>query len=336
LFCWPDAYKTGKKLKILIIRFSSYGDIILTTPIIDAIRKRYPAARIDFLVMDRFVDAIRLNGHIHTLIPFEKEKFKGIVGIFHFSQRLRKEGYDLVVDLHAKVRSIIMSHFMATRVVRYRKRRWWKTLGVNLRLIRYRVDDTIVRNYWHPLARLGIPCPPERLTFDYSKEDLRRMAPFGGTVLFAPGAANPTKRWPAEYFARLGVLLSQEITLIGGPGDFEELEEIRKYIGPRCRNLAGELDLKESGALIAASRYLVCNDSGPFHMARGVGTKAFVIFGPTDPNMFTFNENAVLIYAHLKCAPCSLHGDRKCPRGHFRCMLDLTPQKVFKWISAQK
>jgi ADP-heptose:LPS heptosyltransferase len=306
----------------------------LTTPILDAIRQKHPKARIDFLVMDRFMDAIRGNRHIHTLIPFEKDKFKGILGIFRFSKKLRPQRYDLVIDLHAKLRSILLSLFLATKVLRYRKRRWWKSLGVNLRLIRYRVDDTIVRNYWRPLVPLGIPCPQERLTFDYFEEDVRKVAPYRDTILMAPGAARATKKWPADYFAQLGSLLDKRITLIGDAGDFDELEPIRKHIGPKCRNLAGQLDLKQSGALLAASNYLICNDSGPFHIARGVGTKVFVIFGPTDPGMFTYEKGACLIYAHADCSPCSLHGDKKCPQDHFRCMLDLTPEHVLHLIQS--
>ena len=100
----------------------------------------------------------------------------------------------------------------------------------------------------------------------------------------------------------------------------------------RCKNLAGKLTLKESGALIATARYVIANDSGPFHIARGVGQNVFVIFGPTDPKMFTYDQGAVLIYSNATCSPCSLHGDPVCPKGHFKCMLDLTPEKVYQII----
>jgi len=101
--------------------------------------------------------------------------------------------------------------------------------------------------------------------------------------------------------------------------------------------MAGKLSLKESGALMSKAQYVVTNDSGPFHIARGVSKKVFVIFGPTDPNMFTYDaNNTVLLYNQLACAPCSLHGDDKCPQGHFRCMQELTPEDVYTKISENR
>jgi len=127
-------------------------------------------------------------------------------------------------------------------------------------------------------------------------------------------------------------MLQEKILLIGGKEDFDDFEAIRSRIGNACENLAGQLSLKESGALISLSKFVLTNDSGPFHIARGVSKKAFVIFGPTDPDMFDFDNKAVLIYAHSPCAPCSLHGDKTCPKGHFECMRSLTPQKVYEII----
>ena len=89
---------------------------------------------------------------------------------------------------------------------------------------------------------------------------------------------------------------------------------------------------KESGALLSTAKYIVTNDSGPFHIARGVKTKSYVIFGPTDPGMFSYGEREKLIYANEPCSPCSLHGDLKCPKGHFNCMKKITPESVYKII----
>jgi ADP-heptose:LPS heptosyltransferase len=148
----------------------------------------------------------------------------------------------------------------------------------------------------------------------------------------APGAANYTKKWPKEYFSEFGKRLRGQIVLIGGKDDFNDFEFIKNKVGDKCVNLAGKLNLKESGVLIARSRYVVTNDSGPFHIARGVGKKVFVIFGPTDPGMFEYDKKSILLYENTECSPCSLHGDKKCPKGHFKCMKDLTPEKVYKLV----
>lgn len=315
-------------MKLLIVRFSSFGDIILTTPVLRAIKETYPAAQIDFLVLDKFADAISGNPHIDRLLIFDKKRHKGIAGLLRFARSLKANHYDQVIDLHAKVRSILLCHVLGAPVHRYRKRRWWKSIGVKLRLMRYQVDDTIVNNYFTAVSHLKIPPTQEKLRFDYSPKDAAHVAQYNDFVALAPGAANATKKWPKEYFAKLGKMLGGKIIIVGGPEDARDGEEIRRHIGPDCLNLAGKLTIKQSGALIARAEYIVCNDSGPFHMARGVGTKAFVFFGPTDPGMFHYDNNAILIRAGLPCAPCSLHGDKKCPLGHFNCMRELTPEKV--------
>jgi len=320
-------------VKILVIRLSSIGDIILTTPIIRALRKKYPEAAIDFLAMDRFRDAI--NGHpdISNILEFKRDKYRGLSGILRFSRTLKSTKYDLVIDLHAKLRSRLICLALKSRTLRYTKRSFWKTMGVRLHLMRYQVDDTIVRNYFRPLVPLGISPGPENLNFVFTRKDLEAVTAFANRVVLAPGAANPTKKWPAEYFGDLGRLMNQPIALLGGPEDKEDLEAIRQHIGPgMCENLAGKLSLKQSGALLSNARFVITNDSGPFHMARAGGRPVFVIFGPTDPNMFTFNQNETLIYAGEPCAPCSLHGDDQCPKGHFRCMLNLTPDMVLNTI----
>lgn len=322
-------------MNILIIRLSSIGDVILTTPILDAIKKKYPDATLDFMVMDRFQEAISGNPNIDSLILFERDKYKGLPGIVRFVKSLNRRRYNLVIDLHAKIRSIIISLLIHGRVLRYKKRSIWKSVLVPLRLTRYHVDDTIVRNYFKPLSKLHIYFTKESLSFYFDEISRQKVRPYRNCVVMAPGAARNTKQWPAEYFAELGKLLKQKIVLIGGADEFAKFEQICKQIGPACENLAGKLSLKESGALLAGAKFVISNDSGPFHIARAVATKAFVIFGPTDPGMFEYDQDAVLIYENASCSPCSLHGDSQCPQGHFDCMLRLTPEKVYKIITSE-
>ena len=316
-----------------MIRLSSIGDIILTTPVLEALRSRYPDAQIDFLVMDRFKDAMQGVPWIDNLILFPKASYKGLHGLIRFGKQLSQTHYDVVIDLHAKIRSIIIARQLKTRVLRYRKRAWWKSILVPLRLTTYHVDDTIVRNYFRPLSKLDVYYTREKLYFHFEPSDLEAVQITGDFVVLAPGAANQTKKWLPEYFGRLGHLIQKPVVIVGGKEEFEAFEEIRRIIGSSCKNMAGKLSLKESGALMSRAQYVVTNDSGPFHIARGVNSKVFVIFGPTDPKMFTYDDNTVLLYNDLDCSPCSLHGDEKCPQGHFRCMKELTPEKVFAKIS---
>ena len=322
-------------LKILVIRLSSIGDIILTTPVLKAIKAEYPSATIDFLVMENFQDAISGVPWVDSLLLFNKYRNRRMTDLLRFGRRLNQNAYDLVIDLHAKIRSIIIASQIRSKTLRYKKRAWWKSILVPLRLIRYNVDDTIVKNYFRPLKQIGIHFNEEKLHFAFEPGHLDAVNAYENFVVMAPGAANATKAWPEEYFARLGRMIGGNIVLIGGGSEYDSFETIRTAIGDACKNLAGKLSLKESGALISKSNYVITNDSGPFHIARGVGKKVFVIFGPTDPGMFEYDSQSILLYEKKDCAPCTLHGDNICPQSHFSCMRDLTPEKVYARIMAE-
>ncbi len=324
-------------MKILIIRLSSIGDIILTTPVIKAIRDKYPKAEIHFLVADKFKEAITENKNIDKVCLFNGEKYKGINGIYNFSKELRKENYDMVIDLHSKIRSKLISFFIkGKKTYRYKKRVWWKTLLVKMKFIKYSADDTIVKNYFNALTEEKIYFKTEELEFNFEKAAEEKVNKYKKIIVFAPGASKNTKKWPRENFAKLGKILiektEESIVIIGGKNEETEIEWIKEEIGDRAINLAGKLSLKESGALIKNAEFIVTNDSGPFHIARGVKTISFVLFGPTDPKMFDYNKDDILLYAGEKCSPCSLHGDSKCPKKHFKCMKNITPEMVFEKI----
>ena len=319
-----------------MIRLSSIGDVILTTPVLKEFKKRYPDAVVDFLVLDKFKDSIEGCPYVDNLIIFNKKEYQGIKGIKKFSDGIKGNGYDYVFDLHSKLRSVAISVFIGAKTFRYKKRALWKTILVKAKLIKYSADDTIVKNYFGALKELGVKYKGEDLNFTFSKEDLDSVSEYRGFAVFAPGASKNTKKWTVEGFGNLAKLLREKygkkIALIGGAGDHEICESINSISQGSCVNLAGKLSLKESGALLSEADLLVTNDSGPFHISRGVKKKAFVIFGPTDPKMFEYDQYGVLIYRGEPCSPCSLHGDEVCPKAHFNCMKLLKAEDVLKVI----
>ncbi|MDO4589036.1 MAG: glycosyltransferase family 9 protein [Fusobacterium sp.] len=323
-------------MKILVIRLSSIGDIILTTPVLKAFKEKYPEAVVDFLVLDKFKSAIEGLPYIDSLILFNKEKNDGIKNMRAFAEELKKNNYDYVFDLHSKLRSKIISRYLGVQCYRYKKRSWWKTLLVKMRLIKYKVDDTIVKNYFGAFKNFGIKYKGEDLTFSFPKESVHKFDEFVDLPVIAPGASKNTKKWTTEGFGILAKLIfekyEKKTVLIGGKEDIKVCEKIDKISGGHTINLAGKLSLKESGALLSRAKFLVTNDSGPFHIARGVKCKTFVIFGPTSPEMFEFGENDILIYSGENCAPCSLHGDKVCPKHHFNCMKNIKSEMILKEI----
>ena len=322
-------------MKILVIRLSSIGDIILTTPVLKAFKEKYPEAVIDFLVLDRFKDSIEGVPYIDNIILFNKKKNDGLHNMENFGKELKKNGYDYIFDLHSKIRSKVISKNIGVKTFTYKKRSWWKTLLVKMRLIKYKVNDTIVKNYFGAFKNFALEYKGEDICFAFSEKDDKYME-YEGYPVMAPGASKNTKKWTKEGFGNLAKLLYQKhgkkTILIGGKEDIKLCSEIDKISGGHTISMAGQLSLKESGALLSRASFLVTNDSGPFHIARGVNCKTFVIFGPTSPEMFDFGENTVLINKKLKCSPCSLHGDKECPKGHFDCMKQITEKEIFDII----
>lgn len=323
-------------MKILVIRLSSIGDIILTTPVLKAFKEKYPEAIIDFLVLDKFKAAIEGLLYIDNLILFNKKENDGLKNMKIFAEKLRSNNYDYVFDLHSKLRSKVISKHLGVKCYRYRKRSWWKTLLVKLRLIKYEVDDTIVKNYFGAFKDFGVEYKGEDLTFSFPSGMEEKFKEYADLPVMAPGASKNTKKWTPEGFGTLAKLIfekyGKETILIGGNEDKEVCEKIDKISGRHTINLAGKLSLKESGALLSRAKFLVTNDSGPFHIARGVKCKTFVIFGPTSPGMFDFGKNDTLIYSGESCAPCSLHGDKVCPKHHFNCMNNIKGEMILKEI----
>jgi len=326
-------------MRILIIRLSSIGDILLTTPVLSAWKEKYPESTMDVLVMKNFGEVLEGNPSIDNLLFFDKEKTKSLGELIRFAGNLRKNGYDCVFDLHGKLRSRLIVKLLGVKAFTYRKRRFWKTVLVALRLSRYRPDDTIVRNYFGAFRDFGLCYRGEQLRFYFSDQDLAGVAPWAGHPAMSRGASKNTKKWPLDYFTELAQLLyerfGKEILILGGREDAQEAALIEKKSGGRCINLAGKLSLKESGALLSRSLFLVCNDSAPFHLARAAGIPTFVFFGPTSPRMFDLNEKDTLLYAGESCSPCSLHGEKACPRGHFHCMRHITPQQALEAIGTK-
>ena len=325
-------------MRILIIRFSSFGDIILTTPVINEIINKYPDAVIEYLVYNNFSDAITMNPKILSSYHFDKKMNRDRKYIFSVIEILKMQNDDYVIDLHSK----FLSQYMGKKIskesnamyLKYSKRKWWKSVLVKMRIIRYKADRSIVKSYFTAVKKLRINYVNGEIDFYFSNETETQMVEKYGLknrkyIVLAPGASKVTKEW--IYYEELANKLAAEtdydVVVIGGKEDYLKVKEIQ-----RIQNLAGKLNFKESGVILKYAKFAVTNDSGPFHIARAMKTKTIVIFGPTDPKMFTYNEKTYLLTSRQDCSPCSLHGGKKCPKGHFKCMKELTHEKVYDKI----
>ena len=325
-------------MRILIIRFSSFGDIILTTPIINQLYKKYPNVKIDFLVYGSFSDAITLNPKITNYYYFDKKMNNNMKYISNLIKNIEDENYDYIIDLHSK----FLSKYIGKRISRnssaiyfkYKKRKLFKTILVKMRLIKYKADMSIVKSYFTAVEKLGVKYVNEELDFYFTKEVEKEITDKYNLrnrnyIILAPGASKVTKEW--VYYNELAIKISNEtnyeVIVIGGKKDKLKVNEDKKI-----QNLAGELNFKESGVMLKYATMAVTNDSGPLHISRAMGVKTIAIFGPTDQDMFCFNNKTYPITSKQKCSPCSLHGDSKCPKVHFNCMKKLTYNEVYENI----
>ena len=330
-------------MKILIIRLGSLGDVVLTTPVLEILGKTYPEAELHYLVKKEFSQILEGNPHLKRIIPFEnKGEHKGLRGLLKIIEELKEQRYTHVLDLHANLRSRIISGLLwGTQSLRYNK----QAIKRRLLLRKFKVNTKhTVEAYQDALLPLGISAKPGSPRIYCSNEEIETADKYliekgiqeGATIIgISPGAKWPTKMWPEDHFTELGEKivsdLGANILVVGGADERELSERIAEKIGDHCVSIAGKTNIRESAALISRCNLFITNDSGPMHMATAVEVPVVAIFGPTVRGFgFSPLGKSVVIEKKLGCRPCSLHGSPKCPKEHFDCMKLLDVEDVFK------
>lgn len=329
-------------MKVLVIRLSSLGDVVLATPVVEMLKKVHPSAEVDFLVKKEYSGLLEGNENISRIIPFDsKGTHKGVNGLLAIVRQLKKEGYTHLVDLHGNLRSRIITGLLAdSKTLRYKKQ------VLQRRMLLWGLKPPTIHTveaYCSSLSSLDvktdfIPLPSIRISQeedDVAGERLRTFGVSNGLLIgLNPGAKWATKRWTEEGFIEVGKRAISElggrVLLFGGPDEKGLCERIAESIGEGAFSVAGKAGLKETAALIKRCNVFVTNDSGPMHIATAVGTPVVAIFGPTVQEFgFSPLGKSVVVEKGLKCRPCSLHGSERCPKGHFECMNKIDADEVF-------
>ena len=326
---------------MLVLRFSSLGDIVLTSAALDALKKAWPQTRVVFAVKSVFADLVKHSPHVDEVLEMRPGE-----SAFAFAKRLRAAAPDAILDLHRNNRSRALRMLVRgpkKRVV-WSKRPFVDNIAVRLRLRPYRAAMTISERYHRAVEALaGRALPKGEMRLWHSEEDGREAARILAAegidtsrplVGMSPGATAETKRWPADRFAEIARRLSAGGLQIVVTGSKSE-QHLAAKIGdaaPQARDLTGRFGIGVLAGVIAHCHAFVANDSGPMHMARALSVPTLAFFGSTDPRQFVFDGHAVL-YTDLDCAPCSFFGKKVCPEGHFRCMLDLDVERA--WSALQ-
>ncbi len=333
-----DAFK-----KILIIRLSAMGDVLLTTPLIRCLKQRFPDCKIDFLVKEAYGSLIQNNPSLHSI--WKLPSGKGFWAFIHLCRQIRKKKYDGIVDLQMNIRSLIVRFFSRAKVkLRYKTWRGRRFLLVHFHWNFYKICLPVPLRFLRTVASwsvrddgLGLELKVDERAKSVVRSRLaeRGIYPKDQIVVLAPGASKMTKRWPSEYFAGLGddlIQMNYRVVLVGGSQDRSICNRIAEIMENTPENFAGEFSLQETASLIDTSILLVSNDTGVMHMGSALQKPVVAIFGPTTHHLgfSPFRTQAIVVEKSLSCRPCSYHGTDVCPKSHFRCMKDIHVKDVLE------
>ena len=334
--------------KILVVQTAFAGDVVLTLPLVQVLKKYYPSAAIDILVIPRVADLLTNHPAINEVLIFDKQgKDSGIAGFLRQVKIVRGKKYDIAFVPHRSLRSAVLvrlagikrrigfdkssGRFLYTDVVHYQNT--IHEINRNLLLLVKIGIETNHREYpklypsFHDRKRIGL------FLSDHGIQHANSL------IGVAPGSVWNTKRWLKERFIELVRKLTTydyRVVLIGGKDDESLCCEIRDAIlSKHVYSAAGKLTLLQSAELIQRCKILISNDSAPMHLAVAVGTRVVAIFGATAPEFgfAPYGENDIVVETKgLSCRPCSIHGGDKCPTGTFDCMKRISSDDVLKKV----
>ena len=344
--------------KALIIRFGSLGDVILTTPVTRAIKEKYNDCEVHVLVKEEFAEVFKDSPYVDKIIKFDIRKGLSFLESFKELIKLCKEinenDYSVVIDLHRNLRSFFIRLYSNTeRRLCYKKAALQRRLIVGLHLSAEIFKDLphTVDKYLNTLKSIGIDSA-DRIPFIYLSTDNEKFADDffkenaikKGAAVFAisPGAKHKSKMYPKEKFVNLINMITDKLNahviLVGSKADKEIIGEIKASIknSDKVSSLMSAT-IKESAAVIKRCDKLITNDSGPMHIAVAVGTPVVAIFGPTDKRFgfYPLSEKDVVLTMNYDCSPCSLHGKKECVKYNYKCLNDITEERIFKELKGQ-
>ena len=325
--------------KILIVKPSSLGDIVHTLPLVNSLKASLPDAIIDWVIARGFDDL--LDGHplINRRFIINKDSWKSLKNLpatlselLQLGKELRKQRYDLCIDVQGLLRSGLISAISgASTRLGFSDAREGASIFYNLKVEGGKGLHAVDR-YLKLLKPLRIH--PGSIEFPLPHIKTKRVVK-GKYYILVPGARWRTKQWPPEYFSELIRLLSGKApfadfvpVVVGTKSDSPIAKDILSKSPVKGIDLTGKTTLKELVSFIKGANFVVTNDSGPMHLAAAVQTQVFAIFGPTSAQLTgPYGEGHIVISAGLKCQPCFR---RNCE--DVRCMTQLKPQEVYERI----
>lgn len=319
-------------MKFLILRFSSIGDIVLTTPVVRCLKKKFPDAEIHYATKRAFHTIVQHNPYISKIHLLDNS-------VLELVNQLKQEKFDYVIDLHNNQRTFLIKTLLGKtclpvgRSFSFNKINLEKWVMVNFKINRL-PHKHIVDRYLDACASLGVVNDGEGLDYFLAKEDAvdRNTFPIAFQKEYAAwviGAKQNTKKFPSDKISNVLSKLQMPVMLLGAKEDFEEGEKIIQQAqrATEIFNACGKFSLNQSASLVQQAKLVVTNDTGLMHIAAAFKKPTVSIWGNTIPEfgMYPYYgakeiANAKFEVKGLSCRPCSKLGYSTCPKGHFNCM----------------
>lgn len=317
--------------KILIVRFSSIGDIVLTTPVLRCLKQQTKNIEIHFATKKIFSSIIENNPFIDKLHVFEKD-------VVEITTKLKEENFDLIIDLHHNLRSLRLKNSLGKKRHAFNKINLQKFVAVNFKKIGFLPKIHIVDRYFETVKEFGVTNDGEGLDHFISTNDefdiRNRFTQLTSSnyIALVAGGSYYTKKIPLTKLEEICNSTAKQFIVLGSKED----GEVAKQLIQKCSNVinaCGELSLNQSAYVIKQAESVVTSDTGLMHIASAYKKKIFSLWGNTIPEfgMYPYlpgNESKIMQVKDLGCRPCSKLGYNVCPNGHFKCMLDIDVSKV--------
>ncbi|HEY9001405.1 MAG TPA: glycosyltransferase family 9 protein [Mucilaginibacter sp.] len=320
-------------MKILVVRFSSMGDIIYTTPVVRCLKTQLPDAEIHFLTKPAFKYIYDNNPYLDKLLLLKPTLAETI-------EEIKAEKYDYLIDLHNNLRTSLIKLRTGIKSSTYKKQRIrkWLSLKFNLKLV---PPVHLVERYMKAVKFLGVKNDGKPIDYYIKTEhDLAKLLPVShqsGFVAFIIGATHFTKRMPNEKIISICRRINFPVILLGGNDVKENGNEIANAIGSNIYNACGITSLDESVYLVSKAKRVLGFDTGLTHIAEAFDKPIASIWGGTVPELLGVQpymvKDAEVIGINLPCRPCSKFGLEKCPLGHFKCMNNIPEQTVIDFAN---
>jgi ADP-heptose:LPS heptosyltransferase len=316
--------------KFLIIRLSSIGDIVLTTPVIRCLKKQVKDSEIHFLIKRKFLPVIAANPFIDKIHCLE-DNLSSVI------KNIKEEHYDYIIDLHNNIRSYIIKSRMGIKSFTVNKINFRKWLIVNFK-INWLPDIHIVDRYIETIKFFGVQNDGKGLDYFISQEeevDLNSLPVSfrNGYIAFVTGGKHATKQIPVEYVIALCRLLHFPIILLGASEDRPLGKMIVESVGENIFNACGNYTINQSAYLVKHAHLLITTDTGLMHIGAAFNKIILSVWGNTIPEFgmspyMPHPSSRIYEVKQLYCRPCSKIGFKKCPRNHFRCMKDQDIERI--------